>query len=682
MINFVKKHSYIFIVILIFIVSLFQTYSIFLNIDEKVDESELVYFSVGFFGGDLNPHWYGYGNIAMYFLSLMYFIAFPFKMLFSDIGSTDEYAMLLFSSDYFIDLGRYILSIIGVVSIFIYLIIIKKYSQSLLFTILLGVVFLTSYDSLYYSNYIRLDQFVAFFVALIIFFSLNLSKRNYYFLAISIGAAIAAKISALALCVMFLYATIVLIRQKEITYKDFIFSGLLLVFVIQGTQPYNNLYEFFLTVASQNSVESVSFLSKLTTLYTTVLSNILQNINNYLLYCLLFLPFTFRYYSKAVLVAITVFLLLLLPYLSGTGTTRNYWLIPNYDIVYFLIGLSIISFIKFVEQNKVIHFFISLLLSLFMILIIYSNLIDNFKFIERNDKNVMSNSRQAKSWIEENIILDGNNKIFLDTYKNYMLPKIYNKNSASESISIGGNFKYNRIQNKYLTNLFSQYLLTEYLEDTKAKYKTVLRLRIDPLTNIEKNISIKNIKLFHQQEIIDFEIVKTKDIENLQIEDNNIKFDSIGNDPYIILSPKKIITLDESFAIKFKVNKRSNDKIAVYYDTGTGFIKNDKTVVNNSEEIAISKIEYLFENSAFATVHPLRVTGITKEFQKEVSGSYFITSPNIYNQFMNKEEFTQGHRKYKVSKELQDHYQYLTSQRLYKRFDKGYGAVIEIYKID
>ena len=334
--------KYLYLILVILGISLFQTYSLYLNIDEKVDESELVYFAVGFFGGDLNPHWYGYGNIVMYFLSLLYLIVFPIKAFLFEISSLDEYSKLLFSSDYFINLGRFIFSIIGVVTLYIYLNLIKKYSQSIFFPIVLGIVFLTSYDSIYYSNYIRLDQIVALFVGIIIYLTLNLSKKNYYYLSMSIGAIVATKISTLAVGAVFLYSSIILLKNKEITKKDFIFASFLILCIIQFTQPYNNLLEFFNLVSSQNTVENLTFFLKLSTLYSTVKVNILENINNYLLYSLFLLPFAIKYYTKAVFISISLFFLLILPYLAGTGTTRNYWLIANYDIVYFLIGLSLL----------------------------------------------------------------------------------------------------------------------------------------------------------------------------------------------------------------------------------------------------------------------------------------------------------------------------------------------------
>ncbi len=673
--------KYLYLILVILGISLFQTYSLYLNIDEKVDESELVYFAVGFFGGDLNPHWYGYGNIVMYFLSLLYLIVFPIKAFLFEISSLDEYSKLLFSSDYFINLGRFIFSIIGVVTLYIYLNLIKKYSQSIFFPIVLGIVFLTSYDSIYYSNYIRLDQIVALFVGIIIYLTLNLSKKNYYYLSMSIGAIVATKISTLAVGAVFLYSSIILLKNKEITKKDFIFASFLILCIIQFTQPYNNLLEFFNLVSSQNTVENLTFFLKLSTLYSTVKVNILENINNYLLYSLFLLPFAIKYYTKAVFISISLFFLLILPYLAGTGTTRNYWLIANYDIVYFLIGLSLLGFYKFslkfsksFQRALILIFILSSFYIIYLNLLQYNQILLNYKFN-------ISNQKIAKQWIEQNLIQDSNNKIFMDMHKNYNLPRIYNKNDISISEKVTRNFIYNRMENEYLRKIFAQYINEDYVRKVDNKYKKLNLLRIDPLCSINNNIVLSDLKFYYKNKNISFKIIKTNNITNLVINESNITFDSIGNDPYLVLELEDEIYLDDTFNLTFNLENNNNDKIFVFYDSGNGFSSFESISKNYQSNIFISIKDIKKENN-YAQVLPLYASEINDEYKGKLKNSYFVTSPSIYKSFIGKSTFKQGHVTVDTPKALDLHYRYLTSFKIYKKFNTGYGDIIEIYRID
>jgi hypothetical protein len=64
-----------------------------------MDEHFIVPIALGFLGGDLNPHWFGYHPLPMYLLGAIYYVMYLGARLFGLVASRPEFVALLFSHD-------------------------------------------------------------------------------------------------------------------------------------------------------------------------------------------------------------------------------------------------------------------------------------------------------------------------------------------------------------------------------------------------------------------------------------------------------------------------------------------------------------------------------------------------------------------------------------------------------
>ncbi|MBK8805551.1 MAG: hypothetical protein IPO21_02415 [Bacteroidales bacterium] len=113
------KHRYTAWFFVCLLLAFIQVVTILNYSGEKVDENAIFYFSIGFFGGDFNPHWFGYGSFGMYLLYIVYIILYIPAYLFNGFSSLSEYAMQMFYNGYFNLVARYVFALFGVLGVFL-----------------------------------------------------------------------------------------------------------------------------------------------------------------------------------------------------------------------------------------------------------------------------------------------------------------------------------------------------------------------------------------------------------------------------------------------------------------------------------------------------------------------------------------------------------------------------------
>ena len=90
--EFCEKKSWLInsmVLLTIFLLAMIQTHTLWDYQGEVADENALVYFAVGFFGGDFDPHWYGYGAIGMYILYAVYMVLSLPLLLFGQFANLE-----------------------------------------------------------------------------------------------------------------------------------------------------------------------------------------------------------------------------------------------------------------------------------------------------------------------------------------------------------------------------------------------------------------------------------------------------------------------------------------------------------------------------------------------------------------------------------------------------------------
>ncbi len=178
--------------ILVFsIVPRFITIDWFLPI-YSIDENELVEFSIGYFGGDMDPHWYKYGAFYSYILHYIY----NFQIMFSSMSEEEFVQSAFIDCSHLYYTARFVNGLLHLGMAFVTYEIVKqmftKRTALIVFAIacfpILGL--LTNFT-------IRVDTLLAFWSTCALYYVVRLAKEpklKYYLLAgLFVGFGIATK---------------------------------------------------------------------------------------------------------------------------------------------------------------------------------------------------------------------------------------------------------------------------------------------------------------------------------------------------------------------------------------------------------------------------------------------------------------------------------------------------------
>ena len=444
-----------------------QTVTIWDFFGERVDENAIFLYSVGFFGGDMDPHWYGYGNLGMYLLWIVYLLLAIPQLIVGEFASLDEYAMQVFYNGYFVLVARYVFAAIGVLAVFIYYRLARTIQVPKILILLFAIVSIFSADAIHFANYLRTDLLVGFFVALSIFFAVKSDKKSYlYLLAIATAGAISSKISALPLIFFLFVYTGYRLFDKTISRPHFfgvmiIFFAFLFIF-----QPYAEWYARFLKIINIGT-SGVGHFNWGKHYHYKLIERLEAIYDILVMYCTLpvvsslpLLVFS-RKYVKVVFPGLLMLLLLILPYINSKEITY-YWFAPTFNLIRFLslIGIAgsvhqMTKLIKYKKYNFYRYFKLGFL-SLIVVLVSFNIIRPSIQSYLKQYKWQKTNKTIAREWLVKNLV--SKHFVALEPRYNHMIPNLYDKDNISLSKSVSRVFMYNRSENEYLNQLFEKYL--------------------------------------------------------------------------------------------------------------------------------------------------------------------------------------------------------------------------------
>jgi hypothetical protein len=461
------------LVLLLVVVPLFQVSSLWNYTGDKVDESEIYMYAVGFFGGNYNPHWYGYGNLPMYVLHGMYLFLYPFAHFAGTVDSLVEYCQQVFYNGFFVLVARYVFAIIGVATILLYA---KSGRENGMSWLMVGLFLLVGFlgrDALTFANYIRCDVFVGFFCAVAFYCALKCDQRKYlYLLAIAVAGCIASKKSALPMVAYLAAFTGYQWWRGTASWRDVGGVGLLFVVASIMFQPYVNWAEQITSLLAIGS-EGVRF-SFSKQQYASVDARVFAIGEVLTTYCspyvLALVPLSLFAWRKPRLLFAAYFLLFLLlaPYVVSNEITY-YWFAPVFPLIKFLamFGVSAattrLAALLRRPQNGLALRTASMLVALLVpTYVLYFVAWPNAQSLVKSYAAGSTNYLNAQKWLHENIT--SQDVVLFEAHNSFMVPKLYDADRLLESRMLSRAFLYNREQNKFLQEIFAQYLRSYYIE--------------------------------------------------------------------------------------------------------------------------------------------------------------------------------------------------------------------------
>jgi hypothetical protein len=189
-----REKLYWFIILFLFVISIIpRFYDIMKFLPAySIDENEIVEFAVGFLGGDFDPHWYKYGPLYAYLLSVIYAL----QSVFSAIPFNEFVESIFFNPTRFYYTARLVNTLINItIALFTYRLA-KKYFTRQVALITLALAVFPFFDSL--VNYtIRVDTLLALWTILALFYLVKVQQeaglKNYILAAVFWGLGLATK---------------------------------------------------------------------------------------------------------------------------------------------------------------------------------------------------------------------------------------------------------------------------------------------------------------------------------------------------------------------------------------------------------------------------------------------------------------------------------------------------------
>lgn len=450
--------------------------------DYNIDENDIVEFAVGFMGGDLDPHWYKYGPLYAYILSIIYFIQSVFYT-----GSLDNFVQdIFFNCTKFYYTARFVNSCVYLILAYFTYKLAKKYFNSKIALIALFIAIFPFCDRLNYFK-IRVDTLLALWSILAMYFSLRVFEtgklKNYLLTGLFWGLGLATKPLPALLILPSIFSahffgfkkdkvfTVHKAKQiknlttdktnksKQTLLKNFGYSIVnkkIYIFLIAGivtnflVHPYSFInfegykreqFQAILSEGSKNFTpgsDITRFFPAFGYVFTVV--SIIAVI--YMVYKLI--------KGKNALYLILVSYPVIFWLVFAKGAARNYFYIP---IIPFLI-IFIAKFIFDVSQRVKNNIFKSAVICLLLVVIILQPAIGQInttlKLNSCENYKELHTALAAKHWIEANISQDS--KILLYGYYT-ALPRLVDSNPNKQA-QLGEYFMYQRWKNEFLKEQF------------------------------------------------------------------------------------------------------------------------------------------------------------------------------------------------------------------------------------
>jgi hypothetical protein len=455
----------------------------------SIDENDIVEFSLGYLGGNLNPYWFKYGALYSYILAIIFYLQ----------SLLSEDSLNIFVESYFNNptnfyiTARILNSVIHISYALISWQITRKFFSIkaspyvLFFSLIPFAEQLTNYK-------IRVDSLLGLLNLLSLYFSLLVIKNgkisNYIFLGLFLGFGLGTKTLPGLLIFPTIYFCLFLKERLNnnqddkfsfLIIKDFlkpiiqVKNYVILIFVIVGlfiSHPYSIL-EFKNFIQEQKNTFVVDSVSDFTP--GTDFSLIGNPVGyEYLILLLLIMAFgVYDYYKRKKIYTLPLVFFIITFWLAfSRGAAREYFYLPLIPVSCILIAYYLHYLINrtkwFVEVKSIVLISIFLLFSISTIKGTYLQY-KNFDFRSFNLK--ISSREKAEKFVKINI--PPQTKILFYGYYT-SLPRLIDPN-PQEFSKYGDFFMYQRWNNKYWIERFNSFM-KNYVENNGLSYDLIYQL--------------------------------------------------------------------------------------------------------------------------------------------------------------------------------------------------------------
>ncbi len=658
------------------LVAAFQVVTLWHWGGDKVDESEIVHFAIGFFGGDLDPKWQGYGHLPMYLLFLVYAAlgSLPVALgVFSDFGG---YTMQVFESGVFFQIARHFFAFVGVMAAVLYAYSLRALGVHWLVWIGFFLVCVTSSDAVVYANYLRVDQWLGLFSAILVVLSLRpLSRGVLVGMCATVAAAIACKISAVTLAAVPAVASVIALRKGIINgymmVALVVFSGLLM----WALQPFMNPLEVAEKLISRHiGAESIQLTKTNYTdlgARTQVIFGFLYDRVGWLVMSGLLLAPWALWRNPRLLWIVGILALLMLPYVVATRLSE-YWFLPVYNLVRLIAFFSVGMLLQSLGSRALRHVGVALVMAGVMVTVIrgWDHYVGFLKHA-RKPNNVL----MAKRWLEDQVV--GTRDIYLEGAFSWVVPKIYDVTDPGVSKHISRAFIYQRHQNEYLNSLFERYLYERY-----APALAVFR-ESPGLGSVSVRIDVPSGKGWLQfdgacshagKACAAGKLVRQKHI-NLEADpDGRWQYSTTGDDPYVVYRFASDAITPATGWLNFEWCCDGSAEVRIYFE---GF----ETPARFRHGAGHTYRAHMYSKMPVRGIQRVHPGTVDPRELGEGRRPLFVTSPSAYNRFLklNADEVPSGDLD-RLSR-IVEYYEHMISQPVVARFTSGASSPVEVYDL-
>ena len=675
------------IVLGILTIAALQTQSLRANIADHVDEGELIHYAIGFFGGDLDPRWYGYGTLPMYLLAGVFFATGSVIVALGVFDTFDQYTQQIFHNGHFYILSRYFISILSVTAVFVFAVIARnnKTPPVLIFGYI--AIAITSKDALFYSDYVRVDSILSLLVAISLYLYFKReNKLSVYALALVTAAAIATKLSTLPLTAFLALALFTRYRKGQIRASDVLAISALFIAGLYIYQPHTNYLEVFRAI-SERATEGHVFWFK--PQYGTVwerFSALVYILDSHLTTPLLLLPFGLVFSPsllKRMWPALMLALLLLLPYVFSPEIT-SYWflaLISLWRLLALLGAAAVFWKIASITPEMPYKSVVSNLVVFALVLVTLTPNLDHyFKVLQRLKIRPFSNRELAEDWLRRNVLFK--QPIVIDALRGFGMPRVFDPADIDGAKRISRVFLFNRSGNNYLNRIFLEYLIDEYipLYTRNLRYNKLKSIRILVPDHSNGDIAIKDLSVCKRRRNTCTRLRPVSISNGVTIADDTY-WDvevSLGAASDVITITGIDIPAIGDRELRFKLVSQGNSYGRVMFDYGNGFSPEDsyeyKTNTDFQIPIFSAQEEHMVKKQSPVDVR-------IKKNADGLNGKYVVISRNNMQAFLNRDPKALTKQMSEQLATIQNYYRFILKNKLVAQFNKGTGQKYEVYQI-
>lgn len=544
----------------------------------SIDENELVEFSAGYFGGDMDPHWYKYGPLYSY---LLYFV-YKVELIFSSLSKTEFVDQVFLDSSGMYYSARFLNSVVNILLGFFTFQVARKYFDRKVALIVFALAFFPFFDSIVNFK-IRVDTLLGLCSLLSLYFALAISEKPkwkfYTLCAVFWGLSLASKpLPALLILPTILFAHLAGTSVEngklvpQLMFKN-LFNAKILAFPAIGlvtnfiAHPYSwinfDLYKEEQLAAIRDEggrtflagYDITRFFNDWGVLFTTLS----------MLACIYLIYKTIREKKYHYFIISSYFIVFF--GLFSMGAARDYFYVPVVPVLIIALAIFINDVsTKFfsAEKSKLVQLALLLLILAQPFYELTARTLNDLKYGLDAENHTMIAS---KTWMEENIPTDSK-ILFVGFYAN--LPRIfmadidnygpYTENYTKRSMW-GEYFMYGRWQNEFFRTRFYRYHQKQLADKDVKAFKNVIYYKVVTDSkqlfefSIQNNIDYVITGFPKKGELDDFSIFKDNKIKTFNIKENDdLAFGPVIDVYKLEINSEKDLLADPTSGYDYYVN--------------------------------------------------------------------------------------------------------------------------------